>query len=253
METIAIHRHEQYAIVQLDRGKSNPINTSMILELSGAFRELEQDEAIQGIVLTGKGNFFSAGLDLPELYQYSAEEFEHFWMSFMSLIKQMLAFPKPLICSITGHSPAGGCVLAVTCDYRVMSEGNYRIGLNEIPVGIIVPGYLKEIYAIWVGQKNAFQFLMEGKLLLPEEAKAAGLVDEIVPLEEVEGAAVRKLKHYLQYNQNAWRNTKMNLRRGILAIANEVHADEIAAIQEHWWRPETRKMLEYFVEKLKKK
>lgn len=253
METIAVHRHEQYAVVQLDRGKSNPINTPMILELSEAFRQLEQDDAVLGVVLTGKGNFFSAGLDLPELYLYDAVEFEQFWMSFMSLIKQMLAFPKPLVCSITGHSPAGGCVLAITCDYRVMSEGNYRIGLNEIPVGIIVPGYLKEIYAQWVGNRNAFQFLMEGKLLLPDEALQVGLVDEVVPLEEVESTAIRKLQHYLQFNQNAWRNTKRNLRRGILAVANEVHTEEIAAIQAHWWRPETRAILEYFVEKLKKK
>lgn len=253
METISIHKEDDHVIVRLNRGKSNPINTQMILELSDAFRQLEEDEEAQGVVLSGKGNFFSAGLDLPELYQYTPEEFEHFWQSFMSLVKQMLSFPKPLIASITGHSPAGGCVLAITCDYRVMSEGNYRIGLNEIPVGIIVPGYLMQLYAQWVGERNAYQFLMEGKLLLPDEAMQAGLVDEVVPLEEVEATALKKLKHYLSFNQNAWRNTKVNLRRRIIDIANEYHPGEIAAIQEHWWRPETRRMLEHFVEKLKKK
>lgn len=253
METIQVSRQEQYAIIQLNRGKSNPMNTQMLLELSSAFSELEGDTTVAGVLLTGKEHFFSAGLDLPEIFNYDAAEFDHFWKTFMALIKQMLAFPKPLIAAITGHSPAGGCVLAITCDYRVMAAGPYRIGLNEIPVGIVVPGYLGEIYAMWVGKRNAFQFLMEGKLLDNSEALQAGLVDVVVPEEEVLNTAIQKLQHYLSFDQNAWRVTKGNLRRGILEIANKTDEKEIADTMEHWWRPSTRQRLQYFVDKLKKK
>jgi 3,2-trans-enoyl-CoA isomerase len=253
METIQVIRQEQYAIIQLDRGKSNPMNTTMLLELGKAFADLKQDASVAGVVLTGKEHFFSAGLDLPEIFNYDAAEFDHFWKTFMSLIKQMLAFPKPLIAAITGHSPAGGCVLAITCDYRVMAAGPYKIGLNEIPVGIVVPGYLGEIYAMWVGKRNAFQFLMEGKLLDNSEAVNAGLVDVVVPAEDVLNTAIEKLKLYLLFDQNAWQVTKGNLRKGILEIAHQTDDNEIAATMEHWWRPSTRQKLQYFVDKLKKK
>src|SRR5690606_32452196 len=107
------------------------------------------------------------GLDLITLFEYDEAKIHEFWESFIALIYDLAAFPKPSIAAITGHSPAGGCVLALCCDHRVMAEGDYIIGLNEVPVGIIVPQCIFELYSFWLGSARASKFLLEGKLLAP--------------------------------------------------------------------------------------
>jgi enoyl-CoA hydratase/carnithine racemase len=253
METIQLIKKEHYSIIQLDRGKSNPINAQMVAELRSAVAELAADEKVKGAILAGKEHFFSAGLDLPELITYSHAEFETFWKEFMYLLRDLLAFPKPLIAAITGHSPAGGCVLAIGCDYRIMAAGNYKIGLNEVPVGIIVPRHLFDIYAFWVGQHRAYQFLLEGRLLEPQQASDAGLIDLVLPADQVLEAAERKLQQYMAFNTNAWSQTKLNLRRKLIETANSLTEDEFKVLLDHWWHPDTQQMLHGFAERLKKK
>src|SRR5690606_19488980 len=111
----------------------------LVDELIQVLEEAEADPAVEGLILSGKQGFFSSGLDLISLFEYNEEQMQVFWDRFMILIAKFVAFPKPSVAAITGHSPAGGCVLALCCDYRVMAEGEYIIGLNEVPVGIIVP------------------------------------------------------------------------------------------------------------------
>jgi len=253
METIQLISKDNYSIIQLDRGKSNPINAQMVAELRTVVADLAVDGNIKGAILTGKEHFFSAGLDLPELITYSKVEFETFWKDFMYLLRDLLAFPKPLIAAITGHSPAGGCVLAIGCDYRIMAAGNYKIGLNEVPVGIIVPRHLFDIYAFWVGQHRAYQFLLEGRLLEPQQASDAGLIDLVLPADQVLEAAERKLQQYMAFNTNAWTQTKLNLRRKLIETANSLTEDEFKVLLDHWWHPDTQQMLHGFVEKLRKK
>jgi Delta3-Delta2-enoyl-CoA isomerase len=253
METIQLIRKDQYAIVQLNRGKSNPINAQMVAELRAAFKELALDAEIKGAILAGKEHFFSAGLDLPELVTYDRSSFEVFWKDFMYLLRDLLAFPKPLVAAITGHSPAGGCVLAIGCDYRIMAGGNYKIGLNEVPVGIIVPRHLFDIYAFWVGQHRAYQFLLEGRLLEPQQASDAGLIDLVLPADQVLEAAERKLQQYMSFNANAWSQTKLNLRRKLVETANSLTEEEFKVLLDHWWHPDTQQILHGFVARLKGK
>ena len=149
MQTLQIQEKEGYAILQLDRGRANPINQLMVDELLSALADIESNDTLNGLIITGKPNFFTAGLDIVELYNYDDEAMAKFWDDFMMLIHKLVAFKKPLIASITGHSPAGGCVIAICCDYRVMAKGKYTIGLNEIPVGITVPNSIFQLYAQW--------------------------------------------------------------------------------------------------------
>ncbi|MBK7640026.1 MAG: enoyl-CoA hydratase/isomerase family protein [Bacteroidetes bacterium] len=74
-----------------------------------------------------------------------------FGRDFSKFLITISKFPKPLVAAITGHSPAGGCIIGICCDYRVMAKGNYKIGLNEIPVGIIVPKGIMALYSRCIG------------------------------------------------------------------------------------------------------
>ena len=217
MNTLEITYKEKYAIVQMNRGKVNAINLEMVHEMRALFRELEANSTINGVILSGQPHYFSAGLDLIELYQYDKEQITEFFEAFGSLYLELVQFKKPFISAITGHSPAGGCVLAVASDNRYMVEGdNYVIGLNEVAVNIQISQNLTEVYAFWMGDGLASRYILEGKLLSGKEAVAAGLVDELVPLENVLERAEKQMKLYMRADQQILINTKSKLRKHLL-------------------------------------
>lgn len=249
MNTLTVTKKEKYAIVQMNRGKVNAINHEMVKELSEIFNRLEDDEAVKGVILTGKPHYFSAGLDLIELYQYDKEQIQEFFTAFGALYLQLVQFKKPFISAITGHSPAGGCVLAVTSDNRYMAEGDaYVIGLNEVAVNIQISQNLTEIYAFWMGEGLAHRYIMEGKLLNGKEALKAGLVDELVPLQMVLERSERQMKHYLKADQEILTNTKKKLRKHLWDKLDLNAENALKEATILWWKPEIRAKMKAYVE-----
>lgn len=253
MNTIQVTIRDKAAIIALNRGRSNAINTEMVNELKNIIRSIEQDDNIGGVILTGKEGFFTAGLDLIELYDYDEAAMRNFWFSFFELVKTLTSFKKPLIGAISGHSPAGGCVMAICCDYRVMAEGKYIIGLNEVPVGLIVPDSIFELYSFWIGKAKAYQNLMEGKLMSVEEAKAIGLVDATADIAVLMTVAEKKMQSYLQYDATTWQQTKLNLRKGLIEKASNNQEETIEKLLTQWWSPTTRSILKTIIQNLKGK
>lgn len=225
----------------------------MVRELHDMFGNIQNDDAISGIILTGQDGFFSAGLDLIELYDYNETEIERFWNAFLDLVKAAVSFKKPLISAVSGHSPAGGCVLALCSDYRVMAEGKYIIGLNEVPVGLIVPDSIFHLYAFWLGNARAYQFLLEGKLMGPEEARGAGLIEEIVHPASLLTAANRQMKKYLQYDRQTWQETKYNLRKELIEKSAKDQSETLSLMLKQWWSPSTRSILQTIIQNLQQK
>ena len=252
MQTLKQTVKDGYAIITLDRGKANPINDQMVTELRQLIKEYQESDSVNGVILNGKENFFSAGLDVIELFGYDEAKMKSFWQNFFEMIYDLASFRKPLIASITGHSPAGGCVLAVCCDYRVMAEGKYTIGLNEIPVGILVNDSISSLYALWMGERTAYQYLMEGRLMSVQEAQENGLIDEVVAPDQVLATAEAKMKHYLQFGHDVWQNSKMMLRKNVLDRIMSDSEAKLEASLKQWWNPVTRKTLETMIVRLKK-
>lgn len=250
MRFLQITPQEHYLLVQLNRGKANPLNAEFIAELRQLVSRVNQDPQIGGVILTGQDHYFSAGLDVVELFDYDPDAIHTFWLALMDLLAEMSGSPKPWVSAISGHSPAGGCVLALCCDYRVMAEGNYKIGLNEVPVGIVVPKGIYALYAQVLGPRLAYQYLLEGRLMLPEQALIAGLVDDVVPLEQVVAQATIKMQQYLAFNQIAWQETKRNLRQELVTALQD--RDSLVTTLEQWWAPTTRATLQGLVNRLKK-
>lgn len=250
MNTFQLIIRDKLAIITLNRGRSNPINAEMITELITAVKDLEADDNIGGLIITGKEGFFSAGIDLMEVYNYNEEESKDFWTSFMLMQKVLVNFKKPFITAITGHSPAGGCIIALCSDYRVMASGQYIIGLNEIPVGIIVPDTVFHLYAFWLGSRKAYQYLLEGKLLTVDDAVKEGLIDEVCAAEDVLASAEKKVRAYMKLNPATWSQSKMNFRK---ELSEKLQGDNSAALSrmlQQWWAPETRATLKKIIDKL---
>lgn len=250
MNTFQLIIRDNLAIITLNRGRSNPINAEMIAELITAVKDLEADDNIGGLIITGKEGFFSAGIDLMEVYNYNEKESKDFWTNFMLMQRVLVNFKKPFVTAITGHSPAGGCIIALCSDYRVMAGGQYIIGLNEIPVGIIVPDTVFHLYAFWLGNRKAYQYLLEGKLLTVEEAIKEGLIDEVCAAEDVLASAEKKVRAYMKLNPTTWSQSKMNFRK---ELSEKLQGDNSAALNrmlQQWWAPETRATLQKIIDKL---
>lgn len=254
MKTLNRTDKGDYTIIQMDRGKVNAINAEMLSELKEVFCNLEADTSVGGVVLTGKPHFFSAGLDLIELFQYDRKQISDFFDALGGLYHQLVRFPKPFISAITGHAPAGGCVLAVTSDNRYMAEGEkYVIGLNEVAVNIQISQNLTEAYAFWMGEGRASRYILEGKLLSGAEALAAGLVDEVLPLERVLERAEKQVRGYLKADPEIWMNTKKKVRKHWLDKLETNAAESLKEAATLWWKPRIRKKMEAYVNSLSNK
>ena len=253
MATIAARLEDSVLILQLNHGKANPINLKMIEEMRMIMRDAKSNETVAGVVLTGQSNFFSAGLDVVEMYDYDEEQNDHFWHKFLELIGDLVAFPKPLIGALTGHSIAGGCLLALCCDYRVMTKGRYKIGLNEVKIGIVLPLNFIKLYTYWLGQQKAYQLIMDGQLLSPEAAQTINMIDEIAEPEAVLSVALQKMKSYLDCDANTWQATKQALREELLQyFEKEDIPHYFAPTRQQWWHPNSRAIIKSLVEQLRK-
>ena len=248
MNTLQLTNKTNYLLVEMHRGKVNAINFEMVQELRRVFADVAADPQIKGVILSGQEHYFSAGLDLIELIDYDEYQITEFFSAFGNLYQELVRFDKPFIAAITGHAPAGGCVLAVTSDNRFMASGdNYRIGLNEVAVNIQISQNLTEAYSFWMGEGLASRYILEGKLLTASEAYSAGLVDALVPMEEVLSTAESKMKTYLRADPKIWRNTKIKLRkhwRSKLDTDPENSLQEAATL---WWKPEIRAKMKAYV------
>ncbi|MBY0245330.1 MAG: enoyl-CoA hydratase/isomerase family protein [Sphingobacteriaceae bacterium] len=253
MNTLKISIKDRLAIVTLNRPKANAINKEMMDEINELFKNLSQDENIGGVIITGHEGIFSAGLDLIELYNYNEQEVADFWKQFLQFTANLVAFQKPMIAAINGHSPAGGCVIALACDYRVMANGKYKIGLNEVPVGIIVPESIFSLYAFWIGEAQASRSLLAGKLFEPEQALAIGLVDELVNPESILTNAERSMRKMMAFEENTWQQSKINTRKKLMQSLSADQSETLALMLKQWWAPQTRENLKLIIESLKPK
>lgn len=250
MNTIKVTLRDRTAVVTLDRGRSNAINAEMVAELTQIFYNIERDDSVLGVVLGGKEGYFSAGLDLIELFDYNENEIKSFWKDFLNLVSTLITFKKPLIAAISGHAPAGGCLLTLCCDYRIMADGKYIIGLNEVPVGLIIPESIFSIYSFWLGKAKAYRYLLEGKLVGPAIALEIGLIDEVVNIARVLTAAERQMQKYIMLDANTWQQSKLNLRTELINQINQDQTETIRKLLIQWWSPQSRAIVSTIIKNL---
>ena len=128
METIRTENRDGVAVVTLSRGTTNAINRQLVDELTDTLRRLKDDPETLGLVLGSTNEkFFSIGFDIPQLFELNREEFGSFFRAYNRLCIDLYVLPKPIVVAMTGHATAGGCILALCCDYRFMAEGYRRV------------------------------------------------------------------------------------------------------------------------------
>ena len=204
--------------IRLARPPVNALDPSLVAQLTDAVHAAV-DEDVAAIVIAGGPEVFSAGLDVPALLRLPREQITLFWRSLYDITARLARSPVPIAAAIDGHSPAGGAVLALFCDYRVMADGPYRIGLNEVGSDCRCrsdPAALRR----QIGAR-APSLLVTGAMLESRQALAVGLVDELQPPGQVLAAAHEWCRRLLALPRRAMLATR-SLARSDLA---EIFAD----------------------------
>ncbi len=239
--------------LRLARPPVNALTRELLDDLRGRLAAAPAD-GVRAVVLSGSPGIFTGGLDVPHLMGLDREAMVASWISFFAIMKALAASPVPVAAAITGHSPAGGLVLAMFCDYRVMAEGDYRIGLNEVQVGIPLPRVLLGALRRLVGPRRAEAMTVGGLLVDPATALGMGLVDELAAVEQVVDRAVAWCRGLLELPAHAVAETRQDARADLVALFDGLDDDAAAAeVERCWYDPETQAVLAQLVKRLREK
>ena len=249
---IEVIEHGEVRELKLARPPANALSPELLNELQSQIASAPGDGA-RALVLSGAEGIFTGGLDVPLLLELDRDELVGGLELFFGAMGALASSEIPVAAAITGHSPAGGAVLALFCDWRVMAEGSYVIGLNEVRIGIPVPLIVAEALTRAVGRRQAEILCQTGRLLAPAEALEIGLVDQLAPVDAVVSAAVEWCSELTKLPPHALRGTRQTVRRDLIEIVERSRALDVEALAREWFRPEVQGPLHRLAEQLKGK
>jgi len=238
---------EGIRVLRLAHGKVS----AMDIELGEAFTaELKAaaDASVRGVVVTGTGSSFSAGVDLFRVIKDGPAYGERFLPVLDTMLRDALTFPKPLVAAVNGHAIAGGCILAAACDRRIMAEGNGRVGVPELVVGVPFPALPLQIVAARVADAAFRDLVFTGRTVQVDEALKLGLVDEKCPAEGLLDRAVAVANQLAAIPAGAFALTKEAFTTLILdrsACLSDLNARVVHA----WMQPQTYDTIRAYLER----
>lgn len=255
-ELIQVLQHGDVRELHMARAPVNALDDALCAALLQALQEAFDAKAA-GIVISGNARVFSGGLDVPYLLAHGADRtaLRATWEAFFDVAKRIAAAPMPVAAALTGHAPAGGCVLALCCDYRVMSRSSdatrpLQIGLNETQVGLAVPDGIQQLMRRVVGAHRAERLLVAGAMISAEQAVQIGLVDELADdAEHTVQRATAWLQAMAKLPQAPLRKTRAIARADVGAALASVNLDDFI---DDWHQPDTQAALQAMVARLRK-
>jgi len=199
------------ATIAMDDGKANALSATMLAELSSAFDRAEADGAV--VLLTGRERTFSGGFDLrtppdgwPAMVAAGAR-----------LAERILSFPQPVVAACNGNAVAMAGFLLLSCDVRLGAAGDFKLGLNEVVIGLTVPWFGIALAEHRLARPYADRCLITGALLDPDEARAAGFLDRVIAPEQLHEQARAAASLLAGVDRAAHAATKLRIRARALA------------------------------------
>jgi enoyl-CoA hydratase len=230
-------QHEGICTLRLAHGKAGALDVELLDALLGELDGAAED--VRALILTGTGAIFSAGVDLFRLTEGGADYVRRFLPLLSRFVRTLFAFPRPVVAAANGHAIAGGCVIVLAADVRLMAEGAGRIGMPELLVGVPFPAAPLEVVRFAVPQGQVQSLLYTGRTLPPREALAAGLVDEVVAPEDLLARAQEVARQLARIPPPVYRLTKQSLRVPALERIERAGAALDQAALEVWSAAET--------------
>lgn len=249
--------HGDIREIRMARPPVNALDTDLCRSLIEAV-DTAIGDGMRGIVLAGNPRIFSAGMDVPHLLSLGDDRkaLLDAWQAFFGAARTLADARIPVVAAITGHAPAGGCVLALCCDYRVMARSAdparpFALGLNETQVGLVAPEGIQRLLRRVVGPYRAERLLVGGEMVPAERALEIGLVDELADQDAVTARALAWLQALLRLPHQPMLQTRALARRD-LVDALDPALIQLERFIDAWHAPDTQAALRALVDRLKK-
>jgi enoyl-CoA hydratase/carnithine racemase len=244
--------HDDILELKLARPPVNALSPELLRELRVAVASAPGTGA-KALVISANPGLFSAGLDVPHLLTLDRAGMLAMWEDLHGLLAAIACSTIPTVAAITGHSPAGGTVIALNADYRVMADGPFKLGLNETQVGLTLPRPILASLQRLVGYHRAERHIVAGNMIDPAEALRIGLVDELAPPEQVVERALAWCRFHLALPARAMRLNREAARADLKALYTDPAQMQVDVFLDGWFHPETQSVLKALVARLKAK
>jgi enoyl-CoA hydratase/carnithine racemase len=251
---MAVRLETQGAIghIVLDRPPANSYDRGFLDELDAAIESAKADDAVRAIVVrSASEKFFSAGADVSVFARSDLDAQTAFVLCANDAMGKLETTPKVVVAAINGHCLGGGLEIALCCDFRVAAEGTYRIGLPEVSLGLLPGTGGTQRLPRLIGRQKALELMLKGTTLLPQEARDAGIVDELVPAADLQARAAVLAQEYASGPSYARGQIKYATVQGFGATLKEGLAIERAALIRLFQSEDAREGVKAFVEKRK--
>jgi len=209
---------ESIATITLDDGKANVMSETMSRAILAALDRAERDGAV--VVLTGRARIFSGGYDLT-LFKRPVEEIARTLRAGGEVVERMFGFPLPIVAACPGHAVAQGAFVLLAADVRIGTAGAFKLGLNEVAIGLTIPHYGVEIARARLTPSWFNHATLTGTLYTPDEAFNAGFLDRVVAPEALLASAREEAARLTKLDMNAHRATKQRVRGSALSAIHE--------------------------------
>ncbi len=232
--------------------KLNAMNTDVAKALIKTFEELNHNDDIKVIILTGEGEkAFSAGADVEYMSQISADESVEYAKTGQLVAQTIESVKQPTIAAINGFALGGGCEVAMSCDIRIAAD-TAKLGQPEVTIGI-PPGWggTQRLMRI-VGIAKAKELVYTGKMIKAEEAKEIGLVNHVVPLESLQEESLRMAHQIAKNSAMGVQMSKVAINKGRNADLDTGLAIELLAWRNCFTHPDRKELMTAFSTKSKK-
>lgn len=213
------------ATITIDDGKVNAFSIPMLRAIHAALDRAEHDQS--AVLLSGREGCFSAGFDLNVFAQGGEQVLEMLRLG-AELSKRVLSFARPVLVACTGHALAAGTFLALAADLRMGVRGPFRIGLNEVQIGLTVPWFAIELARQRLHPAHFDRAVVGAEIYGPDEALAAGFLDRVVPAEELHDASMQALTRLAKLDAKAHAATKLRARAGALELLRSAIQTELS-------------------------
>lgn len=227
-DPVSYEREGRVATIAIDDGKVNALSIPTLEAIHAALDQAEADEAV--VVLTGREKYFSAGFDL-RVFQEEPERIVEMLTLGARLCERVLAFPTPVLVACSGHAIAAGSFLPLAADIRIGVDGPFKLGLNEVQIGLTVPLFVVELARQRLTPVDFNRALVTAKMYDPHEAVAAGFLDQVVSAKELRGTSLDLAQQLATLDPAAHKATKERVRASALeavrgAIDTELRAQD---------------------------
>ena len=222
---VTVTEEAQYCLMELDDGKANALSFGMLQQIDAALDKAAN--AGKPLVIVGRAGKFSAGFDLSVMAQ-GGDAMIDLLRAGAALSRRLLNFDTPVVLAVSGHALAMGALLLLSADYRIGIRGSYKIGLNEVAIGMTLPYFGIELANARLARTHLTSAVALAQVYDAPGAVEAGYLDEAVQEEELLPRAIAVAQQFSGLDMQAHNQTKQRIREGLNQALDSAFEKEMA-------------------------